>query len=58
MGKNKESAKPGKKADISRIPPSIPLRLSKKFLEKSKYYKGKGKSTDIQANSQKGCLYA
>ena len=42
MGKNKESAKPGEKADISRIPPPIPLRLSKKVLEKYKYYKGKG----------------
>ena len=53
MGKNKELAKPGKKADISRIPPPIPRELSKKFLEKSKYYKDKGKSTDIQATLKK-----
>jgi len=53
MGRNKELAKPGKKADIFRIPPPTPLRLSKKFLEKCKYYKGKGKSTDIQTTLKK-----
>jgi len=41
MGKNKESAKPGKKANISRIPPLIFLRLSKKFLEKYNIIKAK-----------------
>ena len=42
--KNKKSTNPEKKANISRIPSSIPPRLSKKVLEKSKFYKGKGKT--------------
>ena len=58
MDNNKKLTKPSKKADISRTSFLIPLRPSKKVLEKSKYYKGKGKFTDIQANSQKGYLYA
>jgi len=35
----KGSVNPGKLANISRIPSSIPLRSSKKVLEKSKFYK-------------------
>jgi len=32
-----------KKAEISSIPPLIPLKLRKKVLEKLKFFKGKGK---------------
>jgi len=57
MVDNKKIAKPDKKVDISRIFSSIPPRLSKKMLEKYKFYKGKGKNTDIQANLQKDQSY-
>jgi len=35
---------PGKKADISKVSPSISLRPSKKILAMSKYYKDKEKN--------------
>jgi len=44
---NKEIAKSGKKANIFRISPLISLRPSKRMLEKSKFYKGKEKNTNI-----------
>ena len=47
IGNNKESAKSGKKAKVSRVPPSISPKPSKKVLEKSKFYKDEGKNTDI-----------
>lgn len=56
--KNKKSTNPEKKANISRIPSSIPPRLSKKVLEKSKFYKGKGKTSESQNNIQNRCSYA
>ena len=56
-GNNKESAKSGKEAKIFRVSLSISPTPSKKILEKSKFYKNKGKNTDIQANLKKGQLY-
>jgi len=47
----------GKKADISRVPPSIPLRPSKKVLVMLKYYKDKGKNLVKQVNTQNGWSY-
>jgi len=49
---------PTKKANISRIFSSIPPRLSKKVLNKSKFYKGKDKTGGSQNNAQNGCSYA
>jgi len=49
--------KPGKKVNISRIPSSISLRPSKKVLEKYKFYKGKDKIIDNQANTQSSYSY-
>jgi len=46
-GNNKKLAKSGKKAKVFRVPPSISPKLSKKVLEKSKFYKDNGKNTDI-----------
>ena len=53
---NKETSNPGEQAIIFRIPPPIPPRLSKKVLEKSKFYKKimNSSSTTPQTNQ----LYA
>jgi len=51
------NTKSGKKANIFRISPSIFLRLSKKVLEKFKFYKGKKKANDSQLGTQSSCLY-
>jgi len=47
----KRFVNPGKLANISRIPPSIPSRLSKKVLEKSKFYKLKASSFTFLSSS-------
>ena len=47
-----------KKADVSGVSFSIPLRSSKKVLENSKFYKGKSKAHASQANTQSSCSYA
>jgi len=49
---------PSKKADISRISSSIPLRPSKKILTMLRYYKDKGKNLVKQVNTQNGQSYA
>lgn len=41
-----------KKTEISKIPPSILLRLSKKIFKKLKFYKEKGKITNKQVYIQ------
>ena len=43
-----------KKADISRVLPSISLRPSKKVLVMLKYHKDKGKNLVKQVNTQNG----
>ena len=47
-----------KEVNISRIPPLIPLRLSKKVLEKFKFYKGKDKASESQSKVPKEYSYA
>jgi len=49
----KELHNPGNFYSISRIPPPILLRPSKKALEKSKFYKGKNKEFDHKMSVQK-----
>ena len=46
-----------KKADISRVLPSISLRPSKKVLVMLKYHKDKGKNLVKQVNTQNGWSY-
>ena len=56
MNINKKSSNFGKQANVSRVSFSIPLRLSKKVLEKSEFYKGNVNSSSVTIqNSQ---LYA
>jgi len=55
---NDSYVKLGKKTDVSRAPSSIFLRLSKKFLENSKFYKDKSKDNAFQVNTQSGHSYA
>jgi len=55
---NNSYVKLGKKADVSRAPSSISLRLSKKVLENSKFYKNKSKDNVFQVNTQSGHSYA
>ena len=57
-GNGTDLSKSGIKADVSRISPPIPPRPSKKFLEKSKFYKGKEKADNSQSGTQSGCSYA
>ena len=57
LSHKKESMKPSKKTDISKIPSSISPRLSKKVLVMSKYYKDKGKNPVKQVNTQNGQSY-
>jgi len=47
-----------KEVNISRIPSLIPPRLSKKVLEKFKFYKEKDKASKSQSKVPKGCSYA
>jgi len=47
MNINKKSSNFGKQANISRVSSSISLRLSKKILEKSGFYKGNVNSSFI-----------
>ena len=53
--KGKTLDKPGKRLNIFRISSPISLRLSKKILEKLKFYKNKGK---IDRKKQKNQSYA
>jgi len=46
-----------KKVDISRVSPSIPLRLSNKVLVILKYHKDKGKNLVKQVNTQNDWSY-
>ena len=46
-----------KKVDISRVPPSIPLRPSNKVLVILKYHKDKGKNLVKQVNTQNDWSY-
>ena len=54
---NNISVLPSKKANISKVPSLIPLRPSKKVLEKSKFYKGKEKTNNTQTSTQSSYLY-
>jgi len=54
----KESVNTGKLANIFRILLFIPLKSSKKFLVKSKFYKVKGKTSEKLKNALKECSYA
>jgi len=47
----REVNNPGKRAEISRVALLIPPRLSKKALEKSKFYKEKGKESAKNTNT-------
>jgi len=53
----KNSSKSGKKINIFRIPLPIPSKLSKKVLEKSKFYKSKSKASASQAETQHSFSY-
>ena len=54
--KNKESFKLTKKVKISKISPSISLKLSKKVLEKCKFYKKRVKQAKVSKVLKK-CSY-
>jgi len=47
----------GKKAEISRVPSSIFLRLSMEVLKKSKFFKNKGKNPANKSNNKDSWLY-
>jgi len=45
--KKNDQINTNKQVEVTKIPPSIPLRLSKETLEKSKFHKKQGLKTDI-----------